>query len=1308
MLVNLWRYADQQFWFHNGALTARGINESGKTKALELTLPLLLHANTDPAWLDPFGGRTKKMAWNLAGWRSDSSGNHTGYSCIEFGRLNSDGTHSYVTIGGGFKVTTGNPKVVSWWWTVENRRVDRDLEIAPSGEPLSASGLGEVLDSDGTVWPTASAYRAEVDRLLFGIGPDRYDSLVHLLLQLRRPNLAEKIDVDSGALSQLLAESLSPVDRTVVARSAEQFARLESHQEAVTRLEATQAIFDTFDATYRPWVKRVVLDAAMAYRLSFNRHKDQTAKESRLAERVRSLQDHLDELATLIEISEARIDELAATRSAIDTSSIEELERLRTIRNDAQTEADRCAGQIASTTDRLDRVKEKASQLATKLAAAREELATATRQLDLDFIGVDVPALDSAGDLEAFRGRVEGAIETRQVLLRQARKLLATLGAALTGLNHAREALTAAETDLDVGTTKLDRLESEAANAVDEWAESAEAWWTALVDAVPTNFDTPLPTSTIPTATDLIAAGQHPSLMAMEPWADIIGEFTSARTRLGLRIDEFDSQIATVDDEIDDLRNRPLIPPDRRPGVPADRAGTPFWQAVDFADNVGDETRANIEAALEASGLLDALVDDHGLDGLDTRIDVRRIAPVSTPLSTVLTAETSADPIVAEILDRIGIAEGAGDVWVSPNGSWHNGAASGRWTKPAAAHIGETARGRARDERIRNLGTQRLQLVDRVDATRRELELLEAAAIGFQQTVAEFPDPTAPLDLVRSAVSQRELLGDLHLRVDQANAQVRGRTQTWRTATDAAHEALIAVGVARSQDATDRLDAQSTALSTAQSRLTDLRIAASGCFSLVDDVADQHDEKRRIEYDLEQANAAHTTAVNGAAAARAAHKAAEASLGEDARAKAKQRNDLLDQINSTKAELTGARTDRESTIRDHSTAEADLANHREERARLAAARDDQLAELRTILATEFGVIAIGAAMELPHSPTYDSTLRIAQELISRIDDPGERDGLRHDVQVAFGELIRTEAGARVHVHHPEGICQVLVPTIDAGNVDVTVRARQIAKEAADTADLLDRETRRLIDGFLLDQVAEHLVDRVAAADRLVAAMNATLRERIRPGRESLEFRWVPSKDLLESDREAVGLFHRDIVGGDDRSTVADFLERRIQDARTDDSGDLESRLRDALDYRSWFTFTISVIEPGGTVKKLTSSTQSSGSGGSRDRILALALFATVSAFYDSTRDRKSPRLFMLDEAFSKVSEDNIRDCLALARDLDLDWFFTSHNKWFTYAEVPGLAIYDIHRNHSAGTVTPVRFVWDGIQKRPEDPWRDAL
>src|SRR5882724_2299137 len=66
-ILNVWRYYDEVFEFHEGRLLLRGPNGSGKSKALELLLPFLFDANLRANRLSTFGTGERTMHWNLMG-----------------------------------------------------------------------------------------------------------------------------------------------------------------------------------------------------------------------------------------------------------------------------------------------------------------------------------------------------------------------------------------------------------------------------------------------------------------------------------------------------------------------------------------------------------------------------------------------------------------------------------------------------------------------------------------------------------------------------------------------------------------------------------------------------------------------------------------------------------------------------------------------------------------------------------------------------------------------------------------------------------------------------------------------------------------------------------------------------------------------------------------------------------------------------------------------------------------------------------------------------------------------------------------
>src|SRR5882724_7834666 len=82
-ILNVWRYYDEVFEFHEGRLLLRGPNGTGKSKALELLLPFLFDANLRANRLSTFGTGERTMHWNLMG-DGASGTTRVGYVWVEF------------------------------------------------------------------------------------------------------------------------------------------------------------------------------------------------------------------------------------------------------------------------------------------------------------------------------------------------------------------------------------------------------------------------------------------------------------------------------------------------------------------------------------------------------------------------------------------------------------------------------------------------------------------------------------------------------------------------------------------------------------------------------------------------------------------------------------------------------------------------------------------------------------------------------------------------------------------------------------------------------------------------------------------------------------------------------------------------------------------------------------------------------------------------------------------------------------------------------------------------------------------------
>src|SRR5438067_2333716 len=247
-LVNLYRYDDQEFHFHCGRLLLRGNNGTGKSRVLALQLPFLLDGETAPHRAEPDGDPAKRFEWNLLMGKYDD---RLGYTWIEFGRRDDDGLEHYLTLGCGVRAVSGRG-IAGKWFFVTSQRIGRDLRLCSSvGNPLPKDSLVEAVGGAGKLFTTASEYRAEVNRRLFELQPDRYEALIDLLIELRQPQLARQLD--EGRLSNALSSALPPVSQRIVSQVAEAMRGLEEDRRTLDNLVAAKRSVDAFLREYRQY-----------------------------------------------------------------------------------------------------------------------------------------------------------------------------------------------------------------------------------------------------------------------------------------------------------------------------------------------------------------------------------------------------------------------------------------------------------------------------------------------------------------------------------------------------------------------------------------------------------------------------------------------------------------------------------------------------------------------------------------------------------------------------------------------------------------------------------------------------------------------------------------------------------------------------------------------------------------------------------------------------------------------------------------------------------------------------------------------
>ncbi|APU42655.1 TIGR02680 family protein [Streptomyces sp. TN58] len=628
-LVDLFHYDVEEFHFRDGRLLLRGNNGTGKSKVLALTLPFLLDGDLSARRVEPDGDAGKRMEWNLLLGGEHPHPERLGYTWVEFGRRDEvSGEEQFRTLLCGLKAVSGRG-IARHWWAVTAQRIDHrppgartetSLSLLDAtGTVLSRDRLVEAVAGHGMVHDQAKAYRRAVDEALFGLGEQRYAALVDLLIQLRQPQLSKR--PNEAALSRALTEALPPMDQAVIADVAEAFRSLDEEKEELRAAAAAERAASTFLDHYRRYARTAARRRARLPRSEHSKYEQlqrdlaeaQAGKAA--AERDRAAAE--EDVAALTE-TRARLEAAdAALREGPEMRSAHELERA------AQT-SERATGDSARARDDRERASLQHTRALGRLGAAENRLRAATQLVQDTRLRAREAAAAARLALPEDDGEGLAVAGLRTAVAEATDRRHRTL-AHVEALADQAEAAAAARRD---AVLRLDESETEltqAAGALDRAQDTARAAGRALVDAVrehaarcgeleyadPSGLLDELQEWTRhqdgPYPARRRAAEAHSATAAV--LADLAAQSAQHRAGLAARSGG---------------RCGPQAPHTRTPGLRDRAPGAPLWRLVDFRDEVPDHDRAGLEAALEASGLLDAWVRPDGAafaaDGHDVLI----------------------------------------------------------------------------------------------------------------------------------------------------------------------------------------------------------------------------------------------------------------------------------------------------------------------------------------------------------------------------------------------------------------------------------------------------------------------------------------------------------------------------------------------------------------------------------------------------------------------------------------------------------------------------------------------------------------
>jgi uncharacterized protein (TIGR02680 family) len=1341
-LVELYHYDVEEFWFRDGHLMLRGNNGTGKSKVLSLSLPFLLDANLSASRVEPDGDRGKRMEWNLL--MDKRHERRVGYTWVEFGRLDA-GRVLTVTLGCGLRAVAGRPGVEPWFF-ITDQRIGADLWLTtPEKTALTRERLIESIGSHGQVFPNAQSYRRAVDEKLFGLGTERYDALVDTLIQLRQPQLSK--NPNEARLSDALTHALRPLDRAALEDVAEAMSELDDIRRDLEEIEAMRKAIGSFGTRYRRYAQVATRRRARTLRQAQtdfdNASRDVNAAQTELEEaRIRVARHQSDQQSfdEQLAADEARLRVLRSDPVMRDANRLsnarDRAAECRMLVDEAARRENLANAQLAREAAGADRRRQQANHTGSRLVDCAADSSGLARDAGLAdaharaLQGISLPdgiatlpedavaALVRDGRASESRRREELAVirkRLREFESTAQRRLRAQDARALhaDAFDSASAAARDATEQLLEGSAQLLaawRLYADAAQALpipylDTVLEELETWHTTLNDANP-----------------MRAALQEARQRLEQDLAARAAGLTEERRRLTLEQNDLHAERDRLEAGEDQA---PSAPYTRDPGNRAQTAGAPLWQLVDFASHVPHDARAGLEAALEASGLLDAWVLPEGtVIGRmhDVLLTVR--PPCARSLADWLIPTIPAvgggaridEPTLSALLRSVAcVAQEPGDAeaWVAPSGDYRLGNVRGAWMKPEARFIGHAAREAARRARLDDIAARLAELTAALEA-----EALATALLAARRDAARSEYARAPSD---------DDLLRWHAENNTAEKARRGAQERLGEAESKLAQADHALERARDDLALDARDlnlpAVAADLDGVERSLGEYRMAVT---ELANAVREHRTALAELaEQTVREAQARETTAaaIEDLREKQTLLRAAAETVATLQATVGKRVDELLSEIEATqqaqqqhdralkdvRAQLVVAAARRGTAEQKH----ADLDQKLEERVQLRKAATDGLQAYA--LQTGFVAIAI-PELELPESATpwgIEGALSIArraeQALVDVPADEPDWERIQRAIGNDFTELqstMSTQGHSATAEPSDHGLIVRIVYQQRPERPDAL--EERLDAELAEQRLVLSVQERSLLEEHLEKEIAANLQRMIRDTEERVAAINVELHKR--PTSTGMRYRlvWEPLPDNDENAVPGLGLARKrllntssDAWSAEDRRLVGEFLQARIDAERQrEERGTLYDSLARALDYRRWHRFTVERNQD-----RQWKPLSGPASSGERALGLTVPLFAAASSHYESS-NAHAPRLVLLDEAFAGIDDEARASCMGLIREFDLDFVMTSEREWGCYAEIPGLSICQIVRREGMDAVFVSRWVWDGKERRSQaDPVR---
>lgn len=1330
--VNFWLYDEEDFEFEDGKLLLRGQNGSGKSITTQSFIPFVLDGDRTPSRLDPFGSSDRRMEYYFLG--EEGREESTGYLFLEFRKEDSE---EYRTIGIGQKAKRG--KTMDFWGFVilDGRRVGYDLwlykEVGSNKIPLDKREMKGELWEDNFFTDSQSEYKKHVNQYIFGFRKEeQYEQFIKLLVKVRAPKLSKEFkptkvyDILNDSLQTLTDEDLRPM--------VDAMEKMDEIQDSLEMLNRAFGDVKIIRNEYNHYNQYMLAKKAQNY---LNKKQEVEIEQARLEEQEQKQREAeaeqkkaAEEIVRLTEEKKLKETECSALMDPELEKADQKLGKLKGDYSEAREGEQRWENriedfkvQIREEERNLKKLQDSMEQRRDTLKERREELDEQQEILQWE----QHEKVKQKISLEEYeeKDEITANLLIRKNQLTEGKNVLYRYEEISNRYEEAAGQLEEAKRKKTEEEQQLETAEEQVADRTDEWitevfrrVENASEWH---------------PDRDVLQQAEQKVKQYRSVSDGMEIQEIFRGDYEGQRQQLADEKNKMQSQLADQNailketkEQLQQVQEQKELEPERNEAVEKSReslkqAGImaiPFYKTVEFAKDLDETACARLEAQLQQSGVLDALVvprEDFAKIKTDYPEFLDVVLQTEGRGDSNFTKLTISEDLpqkltepVREILSNMHEKEGRTQgIYFGTDGIFQHGILAGKADKKAAEYVGYLARKRRKEQRIQELQEQIEEISRTIEKLENEIQKIQERMDRQQEEYLGIPG----FSKIQTALSKKEEQERLLEMLEQEYLKLQ--EQEYRLSEQKKQQYQEVLKVCKQLPYSRTVEAYEEAINAAEEygrlwqcirqELLHIQTEHSSCM----------DKKEQIERSNENLDAAFAEKRVYSTKAKEYEiqiRQLEEYLNSPERVeKTKRLNQVKDELKQINEKLSNLQSDMAKQEGMLQVWRKDLP---EQKAKLQKAIIEETAlrnyfeeelDLKLILSREGRTVwdCAGEAVKLLRGSDKN---REPSEMLQSLHDTYHK---HNGSLVSYGTCIEECFGDAETVGAIRKRYRI-VSVWNGKKVYLEEFYSVLKRTIEETQLLIQDKDRELFEDILSQTISQQLTDRISESRRWTMDMSNLMKEIDTSMGLRFSLEWKPCKadndrELDTADLEQILLRDRELLTVEDIEKVAGHFRSKIRTEKTklEEEGTIINYMdlvRDALDYRKWFEFQMFFRRGEETKKPLTNVAFNRFSGGEKAMAMYVPLFGAVNAQYKKADNKDHPRIIALDEAFAGVDDKNIKSMFELVHKLDFDYIMNSQALWGCFETVKGLRIAELHRPENSQVVSVIRYTWNGHER----------